>query len=276
MARALYGRRVAVTVGSTAGGAGRRVEGLRVAWRVIMTASSLPFEAQVEIWNPTPATIAACRAPDAQVLLEAGYDQPGVIFRGEPIRGGVRVTRRGPDTILALDLADAWRERVGAWFARDYQPQTPAVEIVGDAIAALGLAVGAVTVPGSLRYPRGISFAGPAADALDEIAESVGASWRVDGGAVYFGPDFEPSDVADVGPLLTPSTGLVGSPTLRGDVGGDAVEVRALLLPTMRPGRPFRVQSREITGDFVAQDVQHVGDSGFDAPFYTEIVAVPR
>lgn len=275
MSERFYGRRSAIVIGSTRGSEGRRIEGLRMAWRVIMTATSQPFEATVEVYNPAPNTIAACREPDAQVIIEAGYQVPGVIFRGEPIPGGVRSSKQGPDTILALDLADSWRARSGGWLIKDYAAQTRASTVVRDAVAALGLAVGRIDVPGDLRWPRGVSYAGPAADVLDEVAESVGASWTLAEGAVYFGEEGQPV-TSGRGPLITPTSGLIGSPTLRADLSPDAVEVRSLCLPTMRPGRPFRLESGQIGGDFVAREVQHVGDSGWDQPFYSELIGVPR
>ena len=272
-----YQRRVAVTIGTTEGGPARRVEGLRVAFRVIMTASSLPFEASIEVYNPAPQTVAAARAPNAQIILEAGYQAPGVVFRGEPIRGGVRVAKRGPDRILTIEAADSWRQRGSAWLVKTYAPQTIAEQVIEDCAASLGVDVGRVFVFGSLIYPRGVSFSGPAAEVLDHIAESLGASWRIDGGALYFGPDDRPV-IAERGPLITPETGLVGSPTLRADVGEDAIEVRSLLLPRMRPGRRFRVRS-EVLGsgarDYTAREVMHVGDAGWDQPYYTEILGVP-
>lgn len=271
----LYGRRVALVLGTTAGGEARRIEGLRVAFRVIMTASSLPFEATINVWNPSERTISEAREPAAQVILEAGYRQPGAVFRGEPIRGGVRAAKQGPDRILTIEAADTWRARSAAWFDRSYAAQTRAVQVVTDAADALGVDVGVISVPGDLRWPRGVSFAGPASEALDEIAESVGARWYIDGGALYFGAD-DAALVAETGPLISPSTGLVGSPTLRADTGGDVVEVRSLLLPRMRPGRPFRLRGERLRGDFVCREIQHVGDSGWDQPFYSEILGVPR
>lgn len=270
-----FGRRVALVIGTTEGGAARRIEGLRVAFRVIMTSTSLPFEASIDVWNPSDSTVSAARDPAAQVILEAGYQQIGAVFRGEPIPGGVRAVRRGSDRVLTIEAADAWKARASAWFDRSYDAQTRAAQVVTDAAAALGVDVGAIVVPGDLRWPRGVAFAGPASEALDEIAESVGASWYIDGGALYFGADGQPV-VAERGPLITSTTGMVGSPTLRSDGGGDVIEVRSLLLPRMRPGRPFRVRSEAVRGDFVAREVQHVGDSGWDQPFYSEILGVPR
>lgn len=272
-----YGRRVAVSIGTTAGGQARRVEGLRVEFRVIMTATSLPFEATIEIYNPAPQTIAAARARNAQVVLEAGYQAPGVVFRGEPIRGGVRVRKQGPDRILTVEAADSWKARATSWLVKSYEPQTGAGQVVADCAAALGVDVGVIRVPGDLRYPRGVSFACPACDVLDAIAEATGASWRLDGGALYLSPDDEPIR-AERGPLITPQTGLVGSPTLREDAGGDAIEVRSLLLPGMRPGRRFRVESESLgrgARDYTAREVMHVGDSGWDQAFYSEILGVP-
>lgn len=274
MARALFDRRVSLNIGTTEGGEARELRDLRVSFRVIMTATSLPFEAQVELFNPSDTTVAACRRPDAQIELVAGYQTPGVIFRGEPILGGVRRARQGPDSILSLDLADRWKVTREAWFDREYAAQTNATQVVEDAIAAMGLPVGFVEVPGNLRWPRGVSFSGRASDVLDEVAESVGASWRVDGGVVVFAADQTPT-VARQGPLITADSGMVGSPTLRGDVSKDAIEVRSLLLPDMRPGRPFRVQSEDISGNYIARDVMHVGDSGYDQPFYTEMIGAP-
>jgi hypothetical protein len=52
-----------------------------------------------------------------------------------------------------------------------------------------------------------------------------------------------------------------------------ATTVVSLLQPTIRPGRRFRLESRDYRGIYRAISVEHSGDSGWETDFYTRISA---
>ncbi|MFA9271870.1 MAG: hypothetical protein ACEQSX_14160, partial [Baekduiaceae bacterium] len=66
---------------------------------------------------------------------------------------------------------------------------------------------------------------------------------------------------------------LIGSPTPK---DGGKLEVKALLAPSIRPGKMFSVESADYSGRYVADDVEFNGDSGWETPFYVTATGTAR
>ena len=84
-----YLRKVTLDIG-TEGSVGRRFQGFRMYGRVEMDQSSAPHKALIRAWNLPKDTMGILTAPEAVVRLYAGYDVPLQIFRGSPVKDGVR------------------------------------------------------------------------------------------------------------------------------------------------------------------------------------------
>ena len=95
-----FGRILLLTIGQ-AGGEARTSPGLRIVARVSYK-SARAGEAEIEVYNPAPLTIAAAQTKGAVFRLLGGYDVPELIFEGTAIRDGVMVRKEGPDRILAI------------------------------------------------------------------------------------------------------------------------------------------------------------------------------
>lgn len=267
----LWGRHVTLQIGQP-GETGRSFSGLRISFRVKQTIDATPNSASIQAFNVSDQSVAELQRPGAVVRLIAGYDVPRLLFVGDPIPYGVRFERRGADRVLSIEAQDGSRRYRGAFVNVSIRRPTTLGEAFDAVAEQIGLPQGSIRgVDRARELPDGVTFTGNARDVMDRIARMSDADWTITDGAIDVIP--RGGDTGERAVVFSVEQGnLIGSPK-RTEQG---VEVVGLLEPTMRPGRPFVVRSRELSGAFVAREVTHTGDSGYSPEFYTSIVGVPR
>lgn len=279
----LWHRSVAATIGP-AGGTGVRVgtgedgsRGLDLDFVVTMTDDPEPNQLRLQVWNPSPNTVAKAQDPDAVVRLTVGHrgdDGDGVVrqvFVGEPVPGGVRFAPSGNgDQLLEIEARDGGRAYSLGRLETSFATATTGRQVF-DAIAGeLGAPLGLVDLDPGLDFPQGIVLLGPARRLLDELVASMGRRWYFRDGALHVVR--EGDDTGEAAVVFSAEAGnLIGSPapTDRG------IEVRGLLAPTLRPGKVFRVESKEYSGFYVCTDLRFQGSS-YRGRFDVVAKGVPR
>lgn len=264
-----FGRSAVVEVGPV-GGNGRRIEGARFAFVARFNGGEKPNEGKITAWNLSDAT-AGLFAKGSLVRILAGYDDEGgpvQVFEGTPVRGGVHDEHTGTERITSADLADggaALRDtRIGLSLAGPIK----ASDVLEELRVKLGLAKGVVEIGEDVTLARGWAHVGPARRALREIAKTTRSIVSVIDGRLTVYPLRGERKV--FGHEIATETGLVSA-----KLTSEGVEVRCLLLPSLRPGDVFRLRSRRIEGDFVAKTVEHSGDT-HEGDFETVIVGRKR
>lgn len=307
-------RRLVALEFGTPGRTGDRYTDLRIGFRVEHARGSTPTTAKITAYNLDVQSISILREPGTLVRLYAGHDDGSyesgsegvetgaarLIFQGTPIHGGVTETGTkggGVDTVTRIEAIDG-----AGWSTGRVAVSYPRVDwgtLFADATSALGLPIGGPrpTFAGSWR--SGFHFEGSAADLLDRLTRIAGMHWRIIDGVAYFAaintPLGAPNDrgplyaaefgtlIGDVEHVHAPvSTAASGTPASAARKASATVtgtiKLRTLLDPAMRPGRRFRVAeggSGGSIGTYIARTVAFEGDSGWEAPFYTEITATP-
>lgn len=260
-----FKRQVIVQVGQP-GQRGVSIEGLRVSFDVERSLSSDPNKATIAVYNAAPSTIKAFQAPGAVVRVLAGYDEPSLVFTGDVDRAYRR--DQGVDRVLTIEAQDGGRRYREAVISQAF-PAGVRVRDVVDAVAeTLGVPRGTIRGVPSGTYAEGITVTGRSADVLSALLRREGVKWSIQDGELTILARGE--STPETVPLISPETGLVGSP----EAGEDTLELTALLTPEIRPGRRFRLVARDYDGVYRAERVRHVGDSGWDSTFYTRIEAV--
>ncbi len=259
---ALFGRQVILQLG-VEDDVGKEYRGFRVRFRVETSRSSNPNKAVIEAYNLNKESVSLAQQPEAIVRLLVGYDAPLQIFRGNPVKDGVELIKQGPDRVLHIEAQDGQRQLEAARLNLSFATDTTAQQVFDEVSAALGLPLGTVRL-GDLNLSQGVVLNGPARKTMDELALSLGLEWFVRDGVLQVVTAGESTGETAV--VFSSATGnLIGSPK-RLDDGG--VEATALISPSLRPGKPFRVESEDITGDYIADEVVLEGDSGWERPFY--------
>lgn len=260
----------------TDGSTGREFTGanFRIGFDVEMSDTSKPNPAKIQLWGASPDTIALVQQDNAVVRLLVGYQSevPRLIFTGNPIADGARVERQGVDRILTIEAQDGARAYQSARVDETLATDTTLADFAARAAAAMGVPLGTVDLgEADSTALSGLSLTGSARDLLDRVATMAGAQWTIRDGALQLWQ--RGGTTGEQAVVFSSTTGnLIGAPT-RKEKG--AVEVTALIAPSMRPGRAFRIESETVTGNFVAEDVRFKGDSGWQAPFFVVVTGRP-
>lgn len=266
---ALFGRQVILQIGNEAL-TGKEYRGFRVDFRVEMSRQSTPNVAVIEAYNLNQQSVAMAQAPGAIVRLLAGYDVPLQIFRGNPVKDGVRQIKQGPDRILRIEAQDGQRQYQSARVSVSLASQATASQALSLVAAQLGLPTGTIRTGPDVSLPGGLVLNGSATSALDRLCATLGAEWFIRDGVLHVVPIGGTTGESAV--IFSAASGnLIGSPT---QVDG-GVEITGLIAPTMRPGKPFRVISEQVNGDFIADTVVFQG-SEWGQEFYAQIKGRPR
>lgn len=263
IANQLFDREWSLTVGD------RQFVGLRVVFEIDKKLNRYPDPAEITIYNLAKQTRDSFDRGD-QVRLVAGYKGGAdLIFAGQVVQ--VLVKRDGPDLPVTLTCRDgdaAWRATTTGAFSANVPLHLALTRLAG----SMGLTV----PPSTLQAVAGLTTRNAFAHAtfahrtLHDLLEPQGLLWSiVDGALQVVGADAATSEEAFV---LSPQTGLIGSPTREGGVPHTsakgktttkAVKVRAmsLLQPALRPGRRVVLDTEQFAGVFRVDEVLHKGDS---------------
>lgn len=278
----LFDRELIVQVGPY-GGQGREWRDLRMEFDIERVDVGALSSGTVKIFNLSPESrgfveqfgiLPQKRTGEpylipGQVIVKAGYKGAGgaqTIFTGhiQPIEG-VTIRRDITDIITEITAVDGGGFASQSVTALHSAAPTTTADLVRVLAGNLGVSVspsiGALPV---VQWPRGWSFTGPTRRGLDELCRAINAKWSIQDGLLVVTQAGQPT--TEAAPLLTPETGLVGSPE-RLD-GGRRIRFTALLNPALRPRRQVRIKSVGFDGNYILQKVRFVGDNGYTPRFH--------
>jgi len=297
-----FKRSSVVTVGNTQISNVGAQRGLDVEFNVRRTLKALePNTCDLRIWNLSAASrkaieqasqkstiiaqppsgtpgVAGAAVNIIPVQIDAGYvGHTSTIFLGEMSSGTARGAQSvvdGPDYVTEINSGDGdtalQLQRINAQFARS----TPPLTVVKALLAQMGVGTGNLgtvasifnAAPGSL-YQLGTVLKGNAAWHLARISASVGLEVSVQNGAAQFLKQGQ----ALAGPAynLSPSSGLVGSPTV--DTAGICSFV-TFILPGIVPGVAVSIDSAFVQGNFRIIACEYAG-STFANEWYCRVEA---
>ncbi len=242
--------------------AGENQPVLKMRFDITKTNNREPNKAELKIWNLSPGSRSKLQAKDLEVVIQAGY----VTGRAQIFKGDLetaRTEKTSVDWITTLELGDGTKQMRKSRINKSFRGGQSAGQMLKVAAEALGLDTGnlkeKVASDGArsvLKQFVGLVLSGKATDVLDDVASAMGLTYSVQDKSLQFLSRGE----AVKGPAikLNPATGLVGSP----DVGEKGVVTASSLLNgRIRPGSKIDLTSLVVTGSFVCQKVQHVGDT---------------
>lgn len=241
------------------------VSALDCTFRVRKNLKQEPNKCELDIYNLSDSSRRLLETPNKLVLrLEAGYpDAISQLYLGE-VRAAQSI-KDGPDIITHIESGDSEKEMQSAHINLSIGPKVPA-DVALTAIArSLGVGLGNVQKAaaklrskGSAPFGQGSLVFGSATRALDDFCRSADLEWSVQDGVLQIldrGKALEGSAV-----LLSPSTGLVGSPSV--DHKG-VVSFTALIQPDLHPGKKVTFDSQSVKAGqgYRIQECEYSGDS---------------
>lgn len=264
----LFGRKLIVQVHDL------KVSALACSFTIVKSlAAKTPNTAEVHIRNLNPDHRKALQEMDKVfVSVEAGYDDgTELIFRGD-LRDIVSV-KDGTDWITTI-TSDSGRRARKKRILKSFAPGATVSDVLNAAAKAMDVKLGntalktvAAKIKGtsSDKFFNGYALAGAIDFELDRLTRSVGLEWSIQDDQLQFLDKGQPLKAQ--GAKLMPGTGLVGSPE-KGTKG--FVEVRALMIPELVPGRRCEVQSKHVRGVFRIETAKYTGNS-HDKDWYVDM-----
>lgn len=289
MADQLYDRRVQLVVGKVPAKAtdpfveALRFSDLRVTFKVDKDDGKEPNTADISVFNLSEQSRSAIEGKFTPVVLLGGYATGlSTLFSGtarvidsEKVGTEWRTRIRCGDGERAIVFATVNESAKAGALVKDMVVRV-AKKLVSDPSNLIG------SLQNELRsFASGYAAAGNAANELTRLCDKIDLDWSIQDGRLEVlkkGTGY----TADIGPLYTPDSGLVGTPVLGSpDVKGgpQTWKVKVLLDPRVRPGQRFYVE-RTVSKDgrpakrelFRAKKVSHTGDT-HGGDWFTEIEA---
>lgn len=217
---------------------------LRVQFEVSRSISGSPNTFKIKLFNLSKSSRNALGRELQMVQLEAGYVPPegggnlGIIAKGR-IRD-YQHDRVGPDIITTVSCGDGDKAYRSATISKTLPKGTPLPDVVDTLYAEMekqGIEKGEWKFPENPRtYKRPYSMCGGCTRELDLLGRSHGFYWSIQNEVMEIIPSngYLPGDL-----MLTPTTGLVGTPTIT----DNGVKAKALLNPAARPNRQVVIES---------------------------------
>lgn len=276
-----YLRKVRATLSGSAGSlvinpGGIATHELKIAFDVSKGIESSQNTAKISIWNLTEAHRNSVGKELDDITLEAGYIPPnggsnvGIIFKGQ-LRD-VEHVREGPDIITTISCGDGDKAFRRATISKTFPKGTKVKDVVDELYKQLekeGIDRGEWKFPADMPdFKRPYSMCGSCTRELDTLGRGRGFYWSSQNGVM----EIIPADGFVGGiVLITPRTGMVGTPTLT----DNGVKVSALLNPEVRPGRRVRIESETLEmnaegGEYRVSQCAYAGDNK-DGDFVVDI-----
>lgn len=262
---------------------GLRFTGLRVQFRVRKSVKPEPNTAEIKVFNLSASTRDKIRKHGAEVILSAGYDgSAAVVFQGDART--IDHVREGAEWITKIACGDGERAYQWARFSDSFAPGTSIVDVIKAAAKALGIGTGnldqvlgsANNLRGNLtQFANGYTAHGKASNEFDKLCRTAGLTWSIQNGTLQVLP--ARGAAAGQAVLLTPETGLIGSPeqgTPEKKGEPPLLKFKSLLLPQLGCGNAVEIRSSSARGQFRVDALDLEGDTGA-APWYTSGEARP-
>lgn len=239
---------------------------LDVTFNIVRTLEKEPNSCELRVFNLNlEHRNELAKLQDVFVSVQAGYEgEVSEIFKGD-LRTAYS-ERDGPDWITTISSGDGLKAIRRARINKSFAPGTKVGKVLRELIKELGIDSGnlesallidpAFTGAGS-EYINGTTVSGQASEELDAVLRSVGKEYSIQSNTLQILNVAQPLDGFVFS--LTPTTGLIGSPTIGAD---GVVNARALLNGQILPGRKVQIASQHIPGTFVrVERAEFIGDT---------------
>jgi hypothetical protein len=249
-----------------------RIEGLCIAFQVKKNLKAESNTARIQIYNLAEGTRNKILEKNRRVQIHAGYEEGDgykLLFDGSIMT--VDHLREVPDRVTRIEANDGEKALRETHVSVSYAQNASADRILKDLIKAMGLPEKFVTSPKAKKLLQGFVHHGPGKDALEKICRSLGLEYSIQNGQIQVLEQGKTDNSPQRGILITPDSGLVGSPERIRQIKDDPKaekkpegwRIRCLLQPTLNPGSWVAVQSEAIpkVTAFRIESVEHSGNN---------------
>lgn len=223
-------------------------------------------EARIHVYNLSNNTINHM-AHYAKVVLNAGYKgNVGTILSGYIACYETRW--EGQDKVTTFTVLDSEPLDKRTIPSISYTKHTKASTIIKDIMKRGKLHAAAISLVKDIVYSEGMTVEGSAVEAIKRIAVDCQTSCYIQKGHLYIRPLLQGDPTNFV---LSPKTGLLGTPTLFSDDGITGFQATCLLNHRLATGSLITLESRVVEASMRVRSGRHLSNG---SEFITEIEAV--
>lgn len=238
------------------------LSGLNISFEVKRSLSAkVANSAEIKVFNLSEDSRKKLQAMrDVFVSLSAGYAMgSSMIFRGD-LREAWS-SREDRDWITLITSDDAAKPRKKKRINQSFPAGTSVSTIIIACAKALQVGLGNVIKKANgatlwnvtpATFHTGYVASGDALSQLDRVCRSCNLEWSIQDNQLQLLDRGAPLD--EKGILLSPSSGLVGSPELG---KGGVVRCSTLMIPGLYPGRRLQLQSEHVNGVYRIETTHH-------------------
>lgn len=246
---------------------------LDVAFSIERSLKPEPNTAEIQIWNLNADHRSQLEeAEQVACTVDAGYEeQMSLIFSGT-LRTAFTM-REGADLITTLTSGDGEKEYQQSRVNISIAKATPNLSVMQQIIKSMQIGEGnlATATPqlmaSPLLFPQGGVLSGSASQIMNRVAQSLGFEWSIQEGALQLLQTN--AALVSTATLLTPATGLIGSPSIDNE---GVLTAKSLMIPDIFPGRLIVLQSERLSGNYRAEKCVYSGNTAGD-DWYIDIEA---
>ncbi len=237
------------------------VTGLFTQFNVEKSSEKTSDRTSIQIYNLNETSRATLQEKNVIVRLDVGYqDNLDELFVGNISKGSS--DRQGNAWVTTIEAGDGQDALKNAQVNTTLGPGANTKQVLETLASSLGKGIGTIKgVVSNKLFQNGITLTGDVETRIDEVVDKMGLEWYIQDDKLHVLPPDEPSE--DIGILLTPNTGLIGSPVEREESkgGGKFLEFTSLLRAQIKPGVSLRIQSRDVDGFFKVRKATYSGDN---------------
>lgn len=235
-------------------------------FRVKKNLKPEPNTAEIQIFNLAESTQKALGSAKKKVpvKIRAGYKSNiGQIYLGE-LRTAPTF-KDGADWITQLSSGDGESARKNGLY-QVIGPKTPPDLALAAIVKALGVGTGNLPFALAKLRAKGVVslggrqvIVGNAAQRMTDFCESAGLEWSIQNGQVQILDKGKPRE--GLAYLLSPATGLIGSPSTDNE---GKVHAQTLMIPDLIPGQIVLFASHGVKGGYRVEETEFTGDTRGD------------
>lgn len=269
-----FNRIASVKIGVDGSKGGVDIRENRITFNVKKVADKTKNKATIRIHNLSKTTRNKLDEVDELLILEAGYSQGDglkTMFTGNII--SVNHILSQPEVVTVIQASDGHVSERDTNLSLSFAAGTKAEIIFDKIVSTLKLPFTKTKeLFGKEEFANAFAFAGPVGDVLTKVSDKLGLDWSIQNNELKVVKKGQADN--DLPSLLTPASGLIGSPQKVDDIRKGKKKgskqpgwrITSLLLPTLEAGGRVSVRSKEIPDEteFKVETVSHVGDNHGD------------
>jgi len=212
---------------------------LKIQFEITKSLRGYPNTAKFVIYNTSKETEALLQNDEVKLTLNAGYkNNIKLLFTGQ-LRN-ITQGRQGADRIITIYAADGRKDWETAFYNKTLSDTVDVESVVKDiaktfTATPVGELLG-LTKPADKLM--GQTLSGSSKDMMDQLSEDYGFQWSIQDGEFVTVPNDDAIGKDDV-ILITPSTGMLGTPTIT----REGATVKTLLNGDITPNRLIKIES---------------------------------